>query len=152
MREDITLATNDPAYGVENCATPGDIGLIPWKTLGLTEGDAWVEKRTAANTPYLGYFRYRIDSAFKVASITSATNPADGLSVVDNNGVAQTQATNPPVFIIWSTGPNRTADSRNADADNTQFEAGDQAAAYDDLVIWVSRLTLLGRLSAAGAL
>ena len=146
--------TADPAntnYGLEDPACVGVEGYLPWKSIGVSEVDAWGSKRSANGQPFTGYWRYRVDNAF-ASAFTLATNPASALLVQDASGNALTQATpNSPVAIVYSTGSNLVADGQNAIADAT-FQSGDPSTGFDDILIWIGRPILINRMIAAGRL
>lgn len=148
------LATTNPAdaaYGVAPAAcAPGAEGILPWKTLGVPETDAWGIRRTAAADPFSGYWRYRTDDNFSVAfSLASGTTSA--LAVWDAAGNRISLVTEAPVAIVYSTGPNRVANGRNALVD-ADYEAGETSNTFDDLLIWISRPLLFSRMVSAGRL
>ena len=149
---------NNAAYGVAdtNCQSPPIVeGYVPWKTLGVSEMDAWGIKRT--NTTPLGYWRYRAERNFSNAAVpfTLSTGFIDGLIVKNSAGNALTTATERPVAIIFSTGPNTTSDGLNISAylgTNGIFQSDTPSTTFDDLVIWISRPLLMNRMVAAGKL
>lgn len=146
----------DPAatgYGAEDAycsATPIAEGYLPWKTLGVAELDAWGIPRTTAAAPWLGYWRYRVDRNFAV-TFTLTTSFADSLVVRNSAGANLTTTTERPVAIIYSTGPNKTADGQNATFDAI-YQNDTPSSAFDDIAIWVSRPILFNRMVAAGKL
>jgi prepilin-type N-terminal cleavage/methylation domain-containing protein len=64
-----------PDYGVEDATCVNVEGYLPWRTLGISETDAWGNRRLASSDPFTGYWRYRADNAFSVA-FTLGTQPA----------------------------------------------------------------------------
>jgi len=169
---------NDPAsanYGIAQAACPSDVaadGYLPWRTLGVAETDAWGSKRSDISSPWTGYWRYRVDRKFAVSftlgtGFTSCSGPLlDCLTIRDNNGVALTTTSERPVAIVFSTGPNVTADGRNAKTDYEATDgiyqsdvprADDQSTIgineeFDDIMIWISRPQLFNRMVTAGKL
>lgn len=167
-------------YGEESRVSPTgpcarQFGILPWKTLGVREIDAWGQTR-AAGGPWLGYFRYHVHEAFSDATlgkqITLTTKPTTGtlLSVTFATGILTANA-EPPVAVIYSTGPNNAnndagdlrADGDNEDGDpdtapltpanwttNNIYEGGTPTAIFDDLTIWMSRPVLFEKLVSAG--
>jgi len=135
-------------------------GILPWKTLGLNSGlDPWGLQRTASADPWLGYWRYRVDSQFLATfSLTTGfTAPSEQIDIVDSAGNALNAASEYPVVIIYSTGANRAEDGQNATyeqtlADNPVYQGSEATAAFDDIVVWIGRPILFGRMVAAGAL
>ncbi len=147
-------AVTDPAnaaYGVAaaTCA-PGAEGLLPWKTLGMPESDAWGTRRTAAADPFAGYWRYRIDDNFSTA-FTLTTGTTSALAVWDAAGNRISLAAEAPVAIVFSTGPDRVANGRNAVLD-ADYQGGEPSAGFDDLLIWIGRPLLFNRMVGAGKL
>jgi len=138
-------------------------GELPWATLGLARMDAW-------NRP----FRYAPDAAYANPSgIESPPNTRSGLLIRDHGGGFLTDTTpaspgpppNGPVAIFFSCGPDGVPNGEN-DNDNTLNTSADctnpgssdgiylagtrKEGAFDDIVVWLSRNTLLNRLVAAG--
>lgn len=151
----------NPNYGsaAATCSANAAVeGYLPWKTLGVSETDAWGSRRTSAGDPWTGYWRYRIDRNF-VTSITLNTGfgtcpGADCLSVLDSTGSSLTNTTERPVAIIYSTGPNFTADGQNNsyEAVNGAYQSDVPNPNYDDILIWISRPQLFNRMVTAGKL
>ncbi|MDO8925367.1 MAG: prepilin-type N-terminal cleavage/methylation domain-containing protein [Sideroxyarcus sp.] len=154
-------------YGSERAdcsAAPTEEGYLPWKTLGVSEIDAWGTKRSAIAQPWNGYWRYRVNRNFAntAALITMTTSPsaADALVVQERNGTQITSNTENPVAIVFSAGPDLTPNGENGDA----FEAasgtyvGDTPGSlpdgtqYDDMLVWISRPQIINRLVATGKL
>jgi prepilin-type N-terminal cleavage/methylation domain-containing protein len=158
--------TADPAnvnYGVADAVCTANAvseGYLPWKTLGVTETDAWGSKRTSSASPWTGYWRYRVDRNFSSATPFSLTTGfgacpgADCLSVLDNAGNSLTSTTERPVAIVYSTGQNVTADGQNATFEpiNGVYQNDVPGPTFDDILIWISRPQLFNRMVAAGKL
>jgi prepilin-type N-terminal cleavage/methylation domain-containing protein len=155
--------TTDPAnanYGVETTpctANPTAEGYLPWKTLGVSEIDAWGSKRTSTGSPWTGYWRYRTDRNFSNAGslITLGTGfSTDALSIVDNGGTNLTTTSERPIAIVFSTGANITPDGQNASFQATSaiYQSDVPSSVFDDILIWVSRPVLFNRMVAAGKL
>lgn len=153
---------SDPAaagYGLEEAscaAAPVAEGYLPWKTLGVAELDAWGLKRAAAASPRIGDWRYRVDRNFAVVFSLTTGFSADALTVRDSAGNALTSSSERPVAIVFSAGPNTTADGQNAatsfEASNGVYQADVPSPTFDDILIWMSRLILFNRMVAAGKL
>lgn len=145
---------SDPAnarYGIEDATCNNVEGYLPWKSLGLSETDPWGSRRTASSTPFSGYWRYRVDNNFSQTFMLS-TQATSGLSVTNAAGNSLTQSPpNGPVAIIYSTGPDLTANGENATIDTT-FQAGERSTGFDDILVWISRPLLFNRMIAAGKL
>lgn len=154
---------NDPAsagYGLENSPCAGAVnGFLPWKTLGVAEMDAWGNKRIAAVSPRIGDWRYRVDRNFAVTfGLTTTCNSADQLTVQDSAGNVQhstsactaVPAPERPIAIVFSAGPNTTADGQNATFEAPGiYQADVPSATFDDILIWISRPILFNRMIAA---
>jgi len=160
--------TTDPAdinYGIAPPTCPGNPtaeGFLPWKTLGVPEIDAWGIKESSTMK---GYWRYRVDRNFAVPFALSTGFSPDKLSIENNNTSLITPAIsgcvnlNPtsecPVAIVFSTGPNLTADGKNA-SPNIEvpgvFQSDAPNASFDDILIWISRPQLFNRMVSAGIL
>lgn len=142
---------SDPSYGQEGalpCLTSD--GYLPWKTLGLTETDPWGSKRLNSSDAFIGYWRYRVDSAF-TTPITLALQPSDALIVKDASDWALTKVSpDSPIAIIYSTGPDRQANGLNSNADSSDFQAGEPSKDFDDITFWISRPIVLNRLITVG--
>jgi prepilin-type N-terminal cleavage/methylation domain-containing protein len=144
----------DPAnalYGVAPaaCASPVAEGYIPWKTLGVSEFDAWGLKRTSVAAPFLGYWRYRVHRSFTVPfDLNTVATTTDNLLVRDNAGNAVSAPADPPVAIFFSTGKNLTADGQNTsyEATNGIYQMDVPSATFDDITKTLSRLVLFNRL------
>lgn len=145
-------------YGSEDPLLCNTEGYLPWKTLGVSETDAWGSRRTAAADPWTGYWRYRADRNFNnTASPITLNTPfsVDALSIVDNNNLQITSTTELPVAIVFSTGPNLTANGQNAlpvEATNAIHQSDVPNPNFDDILIWVSRPQLFNRMVTAGKL
>nr|VFK77883.1 MAG: prepilin-type N-terminal cleavage/methylation domain-containing protein [Candidatus Kentron sp. SD] len=161
--------------GLEDPAIPESMascaqleGELPWITLGLARADAWGRP-----------FRYAPDTAY--ADTTGIPSPPDtesGLMVRDYDGGFLTDTTpaspsgssnsppNGPAAILFSCGQdgvpngendndnilNTNADCANSGVSDGVYTAGlSKEGSFDDIVIWLSRNTLLNRLVAAGA-
>lgn len=149
--------TADPTnanYGVADAtcgAAPTAEGYLPWKTLGVTEMDSWGSRRSGSGSPWTGYWRYRVDRNFS-AAFTLNTTFADSLTIRDNSDNDLNTASERPVAIVFSTGPNVTADSRNGDAFDAIYRSDVPTPTFDDILIWISRPKLLNRMVTAGKL
>ncbi|MDO8932516.1 MAG: prepilin-type N-terminal cleavage/methylation domain-containing protein [Rhodocyclaceae bacterium] len=141
----------DTSYGIAaaSCA-PGTEGYLPWKTLGVSETDAWGNPRTLSTQPFNGYWRYRVDAAF-ASSFTLTTLPASALVVMDAAGNTITETTNNPVVaIVYSAGADLVPGGLNAGTPDTTYQGGPPASGFDDILIWIARPILLNRMVAAG--
>ena len=152
----------DPAaagYGLEELSCAANLtaeGYLPWKTLGISQIDAWGSIRTNATDPRNGDWRYRVDRKFAVAFTlaTDFTGSLDSLIIKDRAGTILTSATERPVAIVFSAGPNLLPDGDNASFEPTNgiYQAGDRSPTFDDMAIWISRPVLFNRMISAGVL
>ena len=159
---------------------PAAEGYLPWRTLGVPETDPWGLPRSAASDPFNGYWRYRVDRNFSNsgALVTIKSAQAENLTVVDGRGVLLTAPTETPVAIIYSTGANLAQDGKNTSFERAPcgnasgydagggtacpdgeplYQAGDVSgvgttAAFDDILVWLSRPRLFNRMVSAGRL
>lgn len=151
---------NDPeaaGYGLEEALCSADLiaeGYLPWKTLGVSQFDAWGSTRTSATAPRIGDWRYRVDRNFAIAITLATTFSTDSLTVRNNAGIALTSTTERPVAIVFSTGPNNVPNGENASFEPAGgiYQAGERSPTFDDLTIWLSRPQLFNRMIAAGKL
>ncbi len=131
-------------YGLEDCAVGDMQGYLPWRTLGLAETDPWGTPRTTPAEPWYGHLRYRPDANF-TQLFTLQTRSANRLQVVQADGRTLTASSEPPVVVLYSTGPNRRPDGINTNP-ATRYQSGIRTATFDDLTIWISRLALFERM------
>lgn len=135
-------------------------GGLPWKTMAITELDAWG-----------GSWLYRIERDYANSttlkplilqngancSLSSTAFPRDCIDIKNNAGVRLNSDREHPIAIIYSTGPNRQADGHNtsyeaARATEPTYQSDVPGAAFDDLLIWVNRSSLIAPLIAQGQL
>ena len=146
-------------YGVEDCsvASISAEGYLPWKTLGVPEGDAWVVHRTASTDPWTGYWRYRVDAnfaavvKFNTSILATSSAFANSLFVWDSSGNVLNTNAESPIAIIYSLGKNLVADGQNASAD-TVYQSDEITTTFDDQLVWITRPTLVSKLAMAGKL
>ena len=151
--------TTDPSnsnYGVADTtctSAPTAEGYLPWKTLGVPEMDAWGNFRADASDSWIGHWRYRVDRNFSSSStpFTLSTSFADSLVIQDSSGNTLTTTTERPVAVVYSTGPNVTADGANTTFDST-YQSNVPNPSFDDIMIWISRPQLFNRMVTAGKL
>ncbi len=141
--------------GLEDAGACNQEGQIPWSTLGIERFDAWGR-----------VFRYRVENNYTTAPIQDPPDTASNLVVRDRNNTALT-GSNPDAVaaIIFSCGgdgrPNADNDANGAPNNDANCSNPGTANAYytqdvfvadqfDDLVIWISKNTLLNRLVSAG--
>ena len=140
--------------GVEDNVPPpcNREGDVPWATLGVGREDAW------NNT-----IRYRVDEAFSAAApIPDPADTSSRLGVQDRGGAQLTVAQpDGPVAIIFSRGSDGVPNDWNVTpgapitcaADwqqNCTYIQDVLDPGFDDLLIWLSKNTLLNRMVAAG--
>jgi prepilin-type N-terminal cleavage/methylation domain-containing protein len=152
-------------YGVALDGACGAEGFLPWATLGISPVDAWgTPVRIAIGDPTNGFIRYRVDTAFDQAPLppvfSLSTAPNDAFTVADANDNALTitgVGPDRPIAIIYSTGPDITANKNNvsAAADYTGGPRMENCAAgcpFDDITIWISRPEFFNQMIKAGQL
>lgn len=161
--------TADPSsasYGVAavSCSTNAVAeGYLPWKTLSVSETDAWGTKRSSTGDAWIGYWRYRVDRNFASTFTLSTGFSVDQLSIMNNSGNLITPAISGcdatptsecPVAIVYSTGANITADGENADYEAVAgaYQSDGISTTFDDMLIWISRPQLFNRMVTAGKL
>lgn len=147
----------ESTYGLaaESCINPSSEGWLPFRTLGLSEGDSWMGIVAGSNA---GRISYRVDPAFTRSfgqRISLTTSFASNLSVVDLNGSKLTSDAERPVAILISLGPNGLLNGENAsyEQDNQvpRYESHPPTASFDDLVVWLGRPSLFSILVKGGA-
>jgi prepilin-type N-terminal cleavage/methylation domain-containing protein len=141
-------------YGVETtCTALTAEGYLPWKTLGMSETDAWNGSRIDDTSP--GLWRYRVNINFSSATtlftINTLPNTAENLSVVNTAGNNLTTTSENPVAVVFSTGKNLVPDGENA-VFNTTYQSDLPSVTFDDQLIWIGRPMLISRMVAAGKL
>ena len=144
-------------YGEEeaSCTAPTAEGYLPWKTLGVASMDAFGITRTATGSARIGDWRYRVHRNFSVVfTLTSPTSGTDNLAVRDTAGNLISSGTERPVAIVYSAGPNTIPDGLNANYEATSgsYQSDIPTSTFDDILIWISRPTLMNRMVAAGKL
>lgn len=162
----------DPAqagYGMEESNCSADLaseGFLPWRTLGVSEHDAWGEAWLDAGSPRRGHWRYRVERGYadttklknQIFATTLATAfPDDQLAVLNTTGQALYEDKERPIAVLYSTGPNLQPDGHNASFEANKdalptYQADTASAAFDDQLIWLSRSSLVNRLVAVGKL
>ncbi len=153
-----TTTTNpaNASYGVEDATCDRTTnGYLPWKTLGVAETDAWGIIRATTASPWIGYWRYRVDPGFAVIfSLSTPTDSTLNLTVQNNSGASLTTTTQRHIAIIFSTGKNLTADGQNATflQTNAIYQSDVPSSTFDDITVWLSAPTLFNRMVAAGKL
>ncbi|HWU82974.1 MAG TPA: hypothetical protein VN063_05730, partial [Methylophilaceae bacterium] len=148
----------DANYGVEitPCNALTGEGFLPWKTLGVSETDAWSGDRIDAASP--GLWRYRVNSNFSNATtlftISTVSNAAENIVVRNSAGNNLTTTTENPVAVIFSTGKNQVAEGENAtfEAANAFYQADIPSSTFDDQLVWIGRPVLISRMISAGKL
>lgn len=162
-----------PTIGPNKGVCPSESGMLPWKTLNVAEYDAWGVGRSSSADPWTGHYRYRVHPNFSNSatpiSLTSSPTAVETLSVQDSTTPTPnllTSNSDPPVAIVYSTGPgNANGDANNLRADganesndpdnpahtpSTVYQGGPPTGTFDDITIWISRPLLYNRLIAAG--
>ncbi|MDD5174883.1 MAG: prepilin-type N-terminal cleavage/methylation domain-containing protein [Sterolibacterium sp.] len=172
-----------PAYGSEaapgaadsavapNCtADVATEGFLPWKTLGVSEYDAWGAPWTAATVPHQGRWRYRVERKYAdattlkqvillpgVSTCPPSPFPDDCITIQNSAGQLLNELKERPIAIVYSVGPDNQPDGQNAsyeankDASPT-YQAGEPTTGFNDILIWIPRSILANRLIAVGKL
>ena len=180
---------NDPAaagYGQadEPCSAPtadaASDGFLPWKTLGVTEHDAWGTPWQDAAAPRLGHWRYRVERDYtdnstpgqltalfvnnsndNVNACTAGTAPPafpkDCIAVWNTAGQTLFALKERPIAVIYSVGANGQADGQNNSYEANRgasptYQADTPSVDFDDQLIWLTRNTLVAPLVAVGKL
>ncbi len=134
-------------------------GILPWKVLGIPETDPWGSPRSSNGDPWLGYWRYRVDETFtNGAGFTLDTTPDENLiikQIIDSGSRDLTSSgDNTPVFIVYSTGPDRERNGLNipdaSDPDEHEYQGGPPIKDnFDDITVWMTRPILLSTMLSA---
>lgn len=136
--------TNSDGEAELSCTTAATAeGLLPWKTLGVVEKDAWQQE-----------WRYRAHRNFSQSfTLTTGftTGFTDNLIVQNNAGADMTSAGERPIAIVYSLGNNLVADGQNASYDAT-YQSDVPSTTFNDITIWLSRPLLFSRMVKAGKL
>lgn len=148
----------DATYGEEDCSFSGVEGFLPWKTLGVNATDEWGTPRRTATEPWNGHWRYRREANFGTNALfqanilsTSSSVFTNALIVRNSSGVVLTSETERPIAIIYSTGRDLLPNGLNAEVDSS-YESDVSSPVFDDVLIWITRPSLVNRLVAAGRL
>lgn len=159
--------TDDPAnanHGLESTPCIADAtkeGYLPWKTLGVSEYDAWGIRRYNTADKWKGYWRYRVDRNFASTIAISTGFSTDSLTIRNSAGVNLTSTIERPIAIVFSTGPDLIGNGLNANTDETSpsfepingiYQSDVQNPTFDDMLIWISRPQLFNRMVSAGRL
>lgn len=153
----IVTDPNNASFGVEaaSCSTAmTNDAYLPWKSLGVSETDAWGVKQTVATGSMLGYWRYRVDAKFTTAFKLDTTFSSSELRIMNSAGTRITTQAEAPVAIVYSTGKNLQTDGENAhyEATGGVYQSDVQSKTFDDMLIWVTRPLLMYRMVSAGKL
>lgn len=158
---------SNAGYGLEDCSITTE-GYLPWKTLGVPETDEWGTHRTLSTDAWVGFWRYRADSNYDSTIALFSTNMlasvpafADNLIVRDtpvppktigNDLTPSAAGTEKPIAIVYSTGKDLLANGQNSGAVDSIYESDVNSAAFDDMLIWITRPALVNRMVSAGKL
>lgn len=120
-------------------ACPGTVtrGRLPWRMLGLPSTDVWGQA-----LHYAVHFDFTDAPNLRLSSGSTL-----GIESQDAAG-AFTDLANPAnvALALWSSGADATPNPNGSTANNILAEAPNS----DDVVIWLSRFVLLGRMLEAG--
>ena len=119
------------------CGTGVQHGWVPWKTLGLPKTDPWGQPLHYAVHP-------TFTKATTIALDTKSTigvqrQLADGSTELLGNADSV-------VMALWSSGPDARSKTTGSPSNTVFAEAPDS----DDVVTWLSRFVLVGRMLEAG--
>ena len=150
FQTDPTNATYGQA--ADTCLDSSTEGWLPFRTLGLPEGDAWFGLIPGSQA---GRIVYRVDPAFTRSSgqtISLTTNFLISLSVQDALGNKITSDAERPVAILISPGPDGVLNGENTsfETSSARYEAHPPSSGFDDRVIWLGRPSLFGLLVRGG--
>ncbi|MDR3213318.1 MAG: type II secretion system GspH family protein [Azoarcus sp.] len=145
-----------PTYGLEQsppCAAASP-GYLPWRTLALPAHDPWGSPRASASAPWVGHWRYLPDKHFTTGTIQLSTLPGSSIQIRDHANEPLTTVDSRVIAVVYSTGPNRRDDGRNATWTPTAptFEAGEPMPAFDDQLRWIGHPLFIARLAQGGRL
>lgn len=169
-------ATNGQEARTGNACTSGARqGYLPWQTLGVPRSDAWdhlyrysVTPAYTISSPTLSMFNLAtvpditIQTRNATGALINLTNtnsvPAviishgkNGFGSVNVNNIAQKLPDDWPASNTdENTNINGATTFVNRDAQGTN--AGGAGGEFDDIVVWVSRYTLMNRMVSAGKL
>lgn len=151
---DYSSDSTQTAYGEASttCSSPLSEGWLPFRTLGLAEGDGWFGRVAGAQA---GRIVYRVDPAFTRSGgglIRLSTNFSISLSVQDSLGNKLTSDVERPVAILISPGPDGQLNGENARFESVTdaYQSHPPVVGFDDLVIWLGRPSLFNALIRAG--
>lgn len=155
-------STTNPNFGEADasCVSPTAEGFLPWKTLGVSETDAWGIK---GSTQHNGYWRYRVEPSFASSvafTLATTSNSSLDLQVRDSANTRLTSSSERPLAIIFSTGPDLVPNGENADyeqSSNATYQSdapgkNSDGTNFDDMTVWISRPLLFSRMVTAGKL
>lgn len=151
---------SNASYGLEDTTLCGQEGLLPWKTLGVPETDEWGAHRTSSVDTWIGYWKYRVDTNYTttalfntnmMASVPAFANSFLIKDTAGNDVTSSVVGTEKPIIVVYSTGKDLVANGQNASIDST-FESDTNSAAFDDMLIWITRPALVNKMVSAGKL
>ena len=130
--------TNDDGLAEDACSNSVRRGIVPWKSLGLSNNDdAWSHSLHYLISPNL------IKGTLTKLDSKGDINVSDGsgTSVVTQDAVA---------FAVWSVGPDGEDASSTEGAASNKVNVASTTAPVDDIVSWASRYVMIGRILQAG--
>ena len=138
--------THAATYGEagDSCIGASTEGFLPFRTLGLTEGDGWYNP-----------MMYRVDPAFTHSlgqNISLTTAFTVNLAVYDSQGNKLTSDAERPVALLMSSGADGLLNGENGSFETVtaRYESHPPTSGFDDIVIWLGRPSLFGVLIKAG--
>ncbi|MEC5387016.1 type II secretion system protein [Uliginosibacterium sp. H3] len=137
-------ATSDGNAAPQPC--PTSKGFLPWRTLGLPSADVWGQPLRYAASPGMAG-----SAGFGFATLGTLKVLSGGANIDANASGAGTYGA--IAFAVWSIGEDAVDASANdlgatPQIDNTTVVAA--VAGSDDVLEWVSRYALFGRMTTAG--
>lgn len=118
------------------CSSANRRGQLPWRTLGLTNGDdGWHQS-----------LRYLVSPNLVVGTLNNLAQDGD-ISVMSDTALPVPTAR---AFAVWSIGPDGVDASAAYSVGDNRVAIGSTATPADDIVTWGSRFTLTGRMLQAG--
>jgi len=113
------------------------VGRVPWRLLALPERDPWGQT-----------LNYSVHSSF-ASGRTIALTSLGGIDIrsASSNGSSESLANPESVAMaLWSSGANGSQEAGR----EAPFQLFAEAPESDDLVVWLSRFVLIGRMLEAG--
>lgn len=131
--------SSDGTAGIPgSCGSTGVLhGFVPWKALGIARSDPWGQS-----------LRYAVHVKFtNAATVTLIAESGLSIQRIPAVGAAEELGNSASVVMaVWSTGPDAQSGTSGSPASTVVAEA----PGSDDIVSWLSRFVLIGRMLEAG--